>query len=192
MNRFLQREQRRWRAQVRGNLVAATICVGALLLSASAFLGAQAHPSEYQVKAAYLYNFGKFMNWPESGQAEFHLCVLGDDPFGTSLDSTITNATINGKKVAARRLSGVQDAEGCEIAFIASSESGRLERDLAALKKLHVLTVSDMPDFIRRGGIIQFVEEDRKVRFEVNLKAAQESGFTLSSELLKVAAKVQK
>ena len=153
---------------------------------------AQARPSEYQVKAAYLYNFGKFVNWPDSGKAEFHLCVLGDDPFGADLDSTITNATINGKKIAARRLSGVQDAEGCEIAFIASSESGRLERNLAALKKLHVLTVSDMPDFIRRGGIIQFVEEDRKVRFEVNLKAAQESGFTLSSELLKVAAKVQK
>lgn len=152
----------------------------------------QAHPSEYQVKAAYLYNFGKFMNWPESGQTEFYLCVLGDDPFGANLDSTITNATINGKKVAARRLTAVQDAEGCEIAFIAASESGRLERDLATLKKLHVLTVSDMPDFIRRGGIIQFVEEDRKVRFEVNLKAAQESGFTLSSELLKVAAKVQK
>lgn len=152
----------------------------------------QARPSEYQVKAAYLYNFGKFVNWPDSGQTEFHLCVLGDDPFGDNLDSTITNATINGKKVAARRLSSVQDAEGCEIAFIAASESARLERDLAALKKLHVLTVSDMPDFLRRGGIIQFVEEDRKVRFQVNLKAAQESGFTLSSELLKVAAKVQK
>lgn len=180
------------RSQYRHMLVGAVLMATSYLSIGTPCLFAQSRPTEYQVKAAYLYNFGKFMNWPDSGQSQFDLCVLGDDPFGSSLDATIANATINGKKVMARRITKPEGAGGCEVAFIAQSESAHLDRDLAGLKKMGVLTVSDVPGFIQRGGMIQFVEEYRKVRFEVNLKAVQESGLTLSSELLKVASKVQR
>ena len=149
-------------------------------------------PSEYQVKAAYLYNFGKFVNWPADATAtsDFEVCVLGADPFGPLLDATVSDSTINGKRVIARRIARAQDAAGCRVVFIAASESPRLGSDLAVLSKLHVLTVSDNPHFLERGGTIQFMFEGDRVRFAVNLTAAQEAGLTLSSELLKVAAKV--
>ncbi|HEU5231236.1 MAG TPA: YfiR family protein [Terriglobales bacterium] len=149
-------------------------------------------PSEYQVKAAYLYNFGKFVNWPaDAGAAsEFDVCVLGTDPFGPLLDATVSDSTINGKRVIARRIGRAQDAASCRVVFIAASESQRLGSDLAVLSKLHVLTVSDNAHFLERGGMIQFVLEGDRVRFAVNLSAAQEAGLTLSSELLKVATKV--
>jgi hypothetical protein len=149
-------------------------------------------PSEYQVKAAYLYNFGKFVNWPAdvATASEFDVCVLGRDPFGPLLDATVSDSTINGKRVNAKRIARAQDAAACRVVFIAASESQRLSSDLAALSKLHVLTVSDNPHFLDRGGMIQFVFEGDRVRFAVNLTAAQEAGLTLSSELLTVATKV--
>ena len=149
-------------------------------------------PSEYQVKAAYLYNFGKFVNWPAdvATVSEFDVCVLGTDPFGPLLDATVSDSTINGKRVIAKRIARAQDAADCRVVFIAASESQRLGSDLAVLSKLHVLTVSDNPRFLERGGMIQFVFEGDRVRFAVNLTAAQEAGLTLSSELLKVATKV--
>lgn len=149
-------------------------------------------PSEYQVKAAYLYNFGKFVSWPaDAGAAsEFDVCVLGADPFGPLLDTTVSDSTINGKRVIARRIARAQEAAGCRVVYIAASESQRLGSDLAVLSKLHVLTVSDNPHFLERGGMIQFVFEGDRVRFAVNLTAAEEAGLTLSSELLKVATRV--
>ena len=161
------------------------------LLALCGFVHAD-RPSEYQVKAAYLYNFGKFVNWPADAVAasEFDVCVLGTDPFGPLLDATVSDSTINGKRVIARRIVRAQDAAGCRVVFIAASESQRLGSALAVLSRLHVLTVSDNPHFLERGGIIQFIVEGDRVRFAVNLSAAQEAGLTLSSELLKVATKV--
>jgi hypothetical protein len=149
-------------------------------------------PSEYQVKAAYLYNFGKFVTWPPDASvaSEFDVCVLGADPFGTLLDTTVSDSTINGKRVIAKRIVRALDAAGCRVVFVAASQSQRLASDLSVLSKLHVLTVSDSPHFLERGGIIQFVFEGDRVRFAVNLTAAQQAGLTLSSELLKVATRV--
>lgn len=151
-------------------------------------------PTEYEVKAAYLYNFGKFVEWP-SGEAatkdeSFEICVLGDDPFGAALDSAVTGATINGKNVAVKRITKAQEIDGCRILFISSSESERLPGILGSLDKANVLTVSDMPQFSQRGGMIQFVLDGKRVRFEVNLTNAQGAGLNLSSELLKVALRV--
>jgi hypothetical protein len=163
----------------------------ACLLAFCSFVHAD-RPSEYQVKAAYLYNFGKFVNWPADAGAssEFDVCVLGTDPFGPLLDATVSDSTINGKRVIAKRIARAQDAADCRVVFIAASESQRLSSDLAVLSRLHVLTVSDNPHFLERGGMIQFVLEGDRVRFAVNLSAAQEAGLTLSSELLKVATRV--
>jgi hypothetical protein len=151
-------------------------------------------PTEYQVKAAYLYNFGKFVAWPDRGESEkgepFIICVLGDDPFGSVLDAAVTGATISGKGVAAKRIAKPQEIDGCRILFISSSESAHLAEILGAMDKANVLTVSDIPLFSRRGGMIQFVLDGSRVRFEVNLSNAEGAGLNLSSELLKVAVRV--
>jgi hypothetical protein len=153
-------------------------------------------PTEYQVKAAYLYNFGKFVDWSTANEAakrdSFQICVLGQDPFGPSLDAALAKQSIDGKSVMARRLTKPQDALGCRIVFISSSEVRQLKGILTALDGAGVLTVSDIPQFSQRGGMIEFTLEGNRVRFEVNLAPAEAAGLTLSSELLKVAVAVRK
>ncbi|PYV95690.1 MAG: DUF4154 domain-containing protein [Acidobacteria bacterium] len=159
------------------------------------FLHAQASPTEYQVKAAYLYNFGKFVEWPTRGttsESSFNICVLGQDPFGSTFGSTLGGENIKGKSVLLKRIPNAQEAVGCHILFISSSEEPRLKEILAALDKTSVLTVSDMPQFTRRGGMIQFVMDANRVRFEVNLTSAERTGLTVSSQLLKVAISVRR
>jgi hypothetical protein len=157
---------------------------------------AQEKPSEYKVKAVYLYNFGRFVEWPAAGtrakNEDFTICVLGQDPFGPALDATLTGETIDGKGVVAKRISTPQEAGDCRILFVSSAEDGRVNKVIGALDKEAILTVSDMPQFSQKGGMIQFVIEGNKVRFEVNLTAVQHAGLTLSSELLKVATAVRK
>jgi len=166
-----------------------------LLLAASSVLG-QEKPGEYQVKAAYLYNFGRFVEWPAklttANTGPFTICVLGEDPFGPALDTTLAGETIANQKVAARRISSLQESVDCQILFISSSEAKRLNKIIEALDKSAVLTVSDIPEFSQRQGMIQFVFEENRIRFEVNLTATQRAGLTLSSELLKVATLVRK
>ena len=172
----------------------------AVLLIASVILGfpslqAQAaRVSEYEVKAAYLYNFGSFVEWPTKvGKGDsFAVCVLGKDPFGAALDATVAGEVIGDAHVVAKRLSTIQDLEHCRILFISSSEESQLREILAALDKQAVLTVSDLPQFIRRGGMVQFVLDGNRVRFEVNVTSAERSGLTLSSQLLKLAMNVRK
>jgi hypothetical protein len=172
-------------------------CIGAAwgLMAASA-PAQPPKPTEYQVKAAYLYNFGKFIAWPDkaksldSGNA-FHVCILGDDPFGNSLDTTVSDETVDGKKVVVKRIPRVQDASSCRIVFISRSEKVRVKTIMPALDTGTALTVSDIPGFTDVGGMIEFVIEENRVRFTVNLDAAQHAGLSLSSELLKVALDVK-
>ena len=152
-------------------------------------------PTEYDVKSAYLYNFGKFVRWPENQTAAgepFSICILGLDPFGAALDHTLAGQTIDGKSITAKRISHPEEATDCRILFIGLSEESRWKEILAALSKKSILTVSEIPQFSRRGGMIQFVMEGNRVRFEVNLTAAENAGLTLSSELLKVATTVKR
>lgn len=153
-------------------------------------------PREYEVKAAYLYNFGKFVQWPTEtarpNSDSFSICVLGQDPFGPILDSTIAGELIEGKAVVARRISHPRDAVECRVLFVSVSEEWRLKEILPTLHKASVLTVSDIRQFTRRGGMIQFTLEGNRVRFEVNLTPAQEAGLILSSDLLKVAVAVRR
>ena len=155
----------------------------------------QSSPTENEVKSAYLYNFGKFVEWPAKATSVgefFPICALGDDNFGSTLETIIAGESINGKKVLVKRVAKPQDAVSCRILFISSSEQNQLKEILAALDNTSVLTVSDMPQFTRRGGMIQFVVEANKVRFEVNLTSAERAGLTLSSQLLKVAINVKR
>jgi len=150
-------------------------------------------PTEIQIKAAYLYNFGKFVTWQPDRVANLdslEICVLGKDPFGTVLDATVAGDKIGGKKVIVLRPSRVEEANSCGILFIASSEQKRLGAILTAARHLDVLTVSDMPHFAEQGGMIGLVMQADRIRFEVNLSTAEQSHLALSSELLKVATRV--
>lgn len=168
-----------------------------LFLRAAAALPAAEQPKHTaaQVQAAYLYNFGRFVEWPATAAwtkgSAFTICVFGQDPFGPILLTTIAGGSIGGKAVVTKRISDPAQAAACQILFISSSEEARLGAILEALNKAAVVTVSDMPQFMARGGMIQFVLEGNKVRFEVDLAAARSAGLTLSSELLKVAAAVK-
>jgi hypothetical protein len=155
----------------------------------------QPKPNEYQVEAVYLLNFGKFVEWPARVIAPgepFAICVLGQYPFGAALDKTIADESIDGRKVIIRRISKSQEATSCRILFIGLSEETHLAEILKSLDKTSVLTVSNVPRFAELGGMIQFVVEANKVRFEVNLASAERAGLVLSSELLKVATSVSR
>jgi hypothetical protein len=152
-------------------------------------------PTEYQVKAAYLSNFGRFVGWSGSaagGDSPFYVCVLGEDPFGAALDSALAGQKIGPSPLAARRISRIEDAQDCRILFISSSENSRIKTILESLGRMSILTVGETPDFLKRGGMIQFVPEGKRVRFSINLAAAQRAGLNPGSDLLKVAAAVRR
>jgi hypothetical protein len=172
--------------------------VFAVALVGSSALWAQTPKiTEYQVKAAYLVNFGRFVEWPASAAAAaksetFNICVLGQDPFGTDLDAAVANETIGGAHMLAKRISQPQDAVDCRIVFVSASEAGKWKEILAALRTLSILTVSDMPQFAQRGGVIQFLLDGNRVRFDINLRATEGVGLKLSSQLLKLAVTVSR
>lgn len=165
-----------------------------IFLSLAGILYGNSRPGEYDVKAVYLLNFGKFVTWPGQGDKQadstFPVCVLGQDPFGHALDNTLTGEKLAGLNVVARRIEKPQEAIGCRILFISRPESSHPGAILEALRDAPVLTVGDSPDFARRGGMIQFVLQGDRVRFTVNLNAASRAGLKLSSQLLKVASSV--
>lgn len=169
----------------------------AVVLSATMVLpaaqGADKNSQEYAIKAAFLYNFAKFVEWPEEafsdGQEVMTICVLGQDPFGSALES-MKGKTIKGRKVRIWRSKRICDLKVCHILYISRSKEKDLARILAELRGSNVLTVGDMENFAGRGGIINFITVENKLRFEINIDAAQQSGLKVSSNLLKVAKKV--
>ena len=166
-----------------------------VLFAASTLSADQPKPSEYQVEAVYLLNFAKFVEWPAqaaSAEEPFNICVLGQYPFGAALDKTVAGESIDGRKVVVRRFSKPQETLSCRILFISLSEEARLAEILKTLDKASILTVSNVPKFSQHGGMIQFVVEANKIRFEVNLTSAERARLTLSSELLKVATAVSR
>jgi hypothetical protein len=173
------------------------IALVAICLPAPGFLAAQdVKPTEYQVKAAYLTNLGRFVEqWSSragSSDDPFALCVLGQDPFGATLDAAVKGEKIGGSFLAAKRIAGANEISGCRVLFISASEDDQMTAILTSLGTAPVLTVSDMPAFVRRGGMVQFILEDNHVRFEINVAAAQRAGLTLSSELLKLARVIRR
>ena len=149
-------------------------------------------PTEYDVKAAYLLNFGKFVRLtkPVAGRSSFDICTLGHDTMESSLDALADNTRVNELPVRVTHLQDISAAKSCAIVFISATESGHIREDLAILGNADVLTVSDAPDFLEHGGMIQFVLVSNHVRFAVNLEPVGRTHMLLSSELLRVAASV--
>jgi hypothetical protein len=147
--------------------------------------------SEYQVKAAYLYNFAKFVEWPPDSFASvppnFQICIIGADPFGEELRNLTRDKAVNGHTFQVRAVVDAQQAKSCQILFIASSEQKQSKRILTALTGTSVLTVGESDGFAEQGGMINFFLQDGRVRFEVNPKAAEQARLKVSSKLLSVA-----
>jgi hypothetical protein len=154
----------------------------------------QTHPTEYQIKAAYLYNFGKFVRWRDASSlspgSAFPICVLGKDPFDGALEATVAGQTIGGNPISVKKVNSVAGVAGCKLLYVNADETKRFRSIMDTVRRLPILTVSDAPDFLDNGGIIQFVVISKRVRFEVNLNAARDAGVQLSAELLKVATRV--
>jgi hypothetical protein len=148
---------------------------------------------EYAVKAAFLYNFAKFVEWPDEAKlaptAPLSLCIVGPDPFGTALD-TLQGKTVRGHPLEVEQLWDPTRPTPCHLAFISAAEYRPLDQVLALPALRSTLTVGDTPDFATQGGVIGLLMVDNKVRFEVNLRAARVKGLRISSQLLRLARTV--
>jgi YfiR/HmsC-like len=144
------------------------------------------------VKAGFLFHFAQLVDWPAGAGTgpEFVLCVLGDDPFRGELESTLGGKAIASRPIHILHVKQSQEARACQVLFIANSEDQRLSKILKELGNSAVMTVGEANDFIDRGGMIRFTFEQDKVRFEINLKAADAAGLKFSSRLLLLATNV--
>ena len=150
--------------------------------------------SEYQVKAAYLYNFSKFVEWPArafaSPVAPIRLCVLKDQAFESELNQVVKGKVVGGRAVTVVPVQTAEQSLGCQILFIASSQDKQSRQIIDTLRNSSVLTVGESEGFVEKGGIINFVLQDDRVQLEVNHKAATQAGLHISSRLLSVAKRV--
>jgi uncharacterized protein DUF4154 len=186
----------RWLAAPRRARISAWRClVASVVLILAASLPAEhvraQQPSEYDLKAAFLFNFPKFIDWPadsfSSPQSPFSICVLGKDPFGRSLDELLPGRTIAGRPVMIVRMKDTLNARHCQIVFVSSSESRNLGEILDGLHGANALTVGESEHFAESGGAIQFAVEENHVRFLINPEAGERAGLKFSSKLLALA-----
>jgi hypothetical protein len=148
-------------------------------------------PTESEVKAAMIYNFAQFVQWPgtnlKPGQAPFVIGIFGDDPIEAILDDTLKGETFQNRTVQVRQVSALSDAKVCDILFVSQSQKKHISEILEEIRGNSTLTVGDTEDFIPLGGMIAFKKEGNKVRFQINPDAAMRSGLKISSKLLHLA-----
>jgi hypothetical protein len=151
-------------------------------------------PTDFEVKAVFLYNFAKFIEWPadafKNADTNFVIGVIGQDPFGNVLESRLEGKSVQGKALVFKKLVSPNQAADCQVLFVSSSEAN----DWFAIHKIldgsPVLTVSDIDAFVQQGGMVGFELEKKRVRFNINLTAAEKSSLKISSQLLKLAKRV--
>ena len=152
---------------------------------------ASAALSEHRVKAVFLFNFSRFVEWPPSAftaaDAPFVIGVFGRDPFGSDLDDVARGETVNGRQLLVKRVRTVEEAAACQILFIPQSERANLDEILTALARSNTLTVSDLDGAARHGAMIRLVTDHDKVRLRINVESARAAGLTISSKLLRAA-----
>jgi hypothetical protein len=169
------------------------VFVSVLLLINGYRLSAQTVASrEYQIKAAFLFNFAQFVEWPPEAfpdkDTPLVIGIIGDDPFGPFLDEFVRGEKVSNRGLKIERYRQIEDIKICHILFVSSSEIHRIDGILSGLKNRSVLTVGDFENFAQgHGGMIRFITEKNKIRFRINLDAAKASGLTISSKLLRSA-----
>jgi hypothetical protein len=178
--------------------VIAAVAVSAILLEAPCARAAQPN-LEYEVKAAFLYNFAKFIEWPPKAFAQddapLVFCVLGENPFQDKLGRVVNDRTANGRRIVVQPMPPGAQTEGCHLVFVAAAEDDRVARLVHTFHSAQgapVLTVGESDRFAGAGGMIRLVVDEGRVRFDINAAAAERAGLKLSSQLLKLARKVER
>ena len=167
------------------------LCLAALVQS----LPAQAiRLSEYQIKASFLFNFTKFVEWPQDAfstdEKVLTIGILGNDAFGNAFKS-IVEQKVMGRRVQVQHLNRDEKVDNCQVLFISDSEKEHLPQILQRVNGTRILTVGETEDFTRQGGMINLVRQKNKMHIEVNVAAAERAGLKLSSRLLKLATIVE-
>lgn len=175
--------------------VARTVAIVAFgLLMRAPARGHQPDDGEDAIKAAFLYNFTKFVDWPagafDTASGAFRVCVLADDAFVRQLDATLRGETVRGRPIELASADAVGTGRRCHLVFFAGSRTEPSSRLLPSLRRTAVLTVGESPRFLEQGGAIAFIRENNRVRFDVNMLAIEEAGLSVSSKLLRVARHV--
>jgi hypothetical protein len=191
-------------ARAHGGLLGVAALLGVIAVPTS--VAPAAEPAgklthEYDLKAVFLFHFASFVDWPAAAfpdrRTPLTIGILGEDPFGKSLDEivaneTVVNETMGARKLAVRRFRSAHEIEGCHILFVCSAEGGRWDAALGSLHRRHVLTVGETKDFAARSGIIGFVVSQNRLKLQINLSAAQSARLTISSKLLRQAEVVHR
>jgi hypothetical protein len=167
------------------------LLLGTALAAAVPVNGATDTPSEYQVKAVFVFNFSQFVEWPKEAFAPdnnlFVIGVLGSDPFGERLDEAVRGEAVNQRQLVIRRFRHVEDVRDCQILFIDRSENAQLSQILSTLDHRSILTVSDLDRSSEKGVMIQFTMQNNRIRLRINVESARAAGLTISSKLLRPA-----
>jgi hypothetical protein len=176
-----------WRRKWTVGLIIAVLLPGGIGIAQNPQL------TEYQLKALYLFNFAKFVEWPESAfsnpGAPLVIGVLGENPFGDLLETTVQGKALNRHPLEVREIRAPNEVTNCHILFISGSEKKHLPEILKGLQNTPILTVSEMDRFTENGGMINFVWVDKKVHFQINDPVAKAAGLKIGSKLLGLSAK---
>lgn len=168
----------------------------ALLAACAATTAAAQDRLESEVRAVYLYNFARYVTWPDAAfptaTTPIRICVQGADPFGDALDRAVTGETVNGRPLQPARLAHGDTLVGCHILYVGSLDDRRAAAALAAAAGRPILVVGEHPRLLDRGGMIRFRRDDNRVRFDINLRAVERSGLRISARLLGVAGEVRR
>ena len=165
-----------------------------MLLLASSFIRAQSQLDVDQLKAAFLFHFAQLVEWPPDSlrppSIPLNFCVWGEEPLPSTLQTIVEGKLVGTHSIHVRRLPDNEDHRSCHLLFIAGSDSRRANSILTSVKDAPVLTVGESQDFAKDGGMIGLTLEENKIRFDINLKAAQHANLKISSRLLLLARKV--
>jgi YfiR/HmsC-like len=165
-----------------------------LVTSCAQSLAGNSTTDEYAVKAAFLYHFAQFVEWPQEsfkdGGSALTYCTLGEDPFHGALDTSLRGKTIGTRPLRVVHFKQQQEIYGCQVLFIGAAEKKQIPSVLTSLKGSPVLSVGDTEHFAEEGGMIGFLVEENKMHFEINLEAAERSKLKISSRLLALAKTV--
>ncbi len=170
--------------------------VPAAVLSVSMGFAAEPVSKEYQLKAAFIYNFTKFVDWPdhrsESKDSPFTIGVFGKNPFGDELNKLAQGRSVNGRPMIIKNITSTNEAASVDLLFVSDGQEELLGKLLGTIQSTGVLTIGESKAFADYGGIINFVTEADKIRFEINLDEAERGGLKLRAQLLKLAKNVRR
>jgi hypothetical protein len=154
-------------------------------------MGFTVYPTEYQIKAKYLYNFTRYVNWPKEAFADsvspFIIGIVGRDPFGIDLEKTVEGKRIKNRTFSIKRFRSIDDLEYCHILYIYTEDRRHQIQILKNIKGLSILSITSRAKLSQDGGIINFIEKKEQIRFEINIKKAREARLKISTKLLKMA-----